>query len=83
MLTALSHQFILPNDKQWLHLQFTQLVKGSMTMEEYTSKFYSFATRSEFPWNEDAMISMHYQGLTPQIYTSISTLSDAVKVVLQ
>ncbi|KAI8554950.1 hypothetical protein RHMOL_Rhmol05G0135800 [Rhododendron molle] len=68
--------------------EFTQLTQGSKSVEEYTRLFYSLATRSEFPWNEDVMISMYRQGLNPQISCGLASsrlynMADAVQVALQ
>lgn len=67
MNIAMTRYFVPVNYKQRAHLQFTQLVQGSMFVEEYTEKFYNLATRSEFHWNKDVMISMYRQGLNSQI----------------
>ncbi|CAK7341721.1 unnamed protein product [Dovyalis caffra] len=60
----------------------------SLSVNEYTNKFFSLATRSEFPWNEDVMISMHLQGLNLQISSGLATcglytMADAVQVAAQ
>ena len=59
MKIAMNHYFMPTSYKQRAHLQFTQLTQGSKSMEEYIRLFYSLATRSEFPWNEDVMIFMY------------------------
>ncbi|KAG5516039.1 hypothetical protein RHGRI_036926 [Rhododendron griersonianum] len=73
MKIAMASYFVPPSYKQRAHLQFTQLTQGSKSVEEYTRLFYSLATRSEFPWNEDVMISISgrhlvdlFSRLTPQ-----------------
>ncbi|CAK7337392.1 unnamed protein product [Dovyalis caffra] len=48
----------------------------------------SLETRSEFPWNEDVMISMYRQGLNLQISSGLATcrlytMADAVQVAAQ
>ena len=73
MKIAMSRYFVPVNYQQHVHLQFTQLVQGSMSIEEYTAKFYSLATKSELPWNEDVMISMYRQGLNSQISCGLAT----------
>lgn len=64
MRSAMTRYFVPPNYNQRAHLQFTQL--------EYINKFYSLATRSRFPWNEDVMIAIYHQGLKPNISSSLA-----------
>ena len=88
MRSAMTRYFIPPNYKQQAHLQFTQLVQGSYSVEEYTNKFYSLAMRSGFPWNEDVMISKYSQGLNPNISLGLAasrlyTMADAIQIAYQ
>lgn len=59
MKSALTRYFVPPSYKQRAHVQFTQLAQGSISVEEYTRLLCSLATRSEFPWNKDVMISVY------------------------
>ena len=88
MRSAMTRYFIPPNYKQRAHLQFTQLVQGSYSIEEYTNKFYGLAMRSGFPWNEDVMISTYCQGLNPNISLGLAaswlyTMVDAIQIEYQ
>ena len=88
MQSAMTRYFIPPNYKQRAHLQFTQLVQGSYSVDEYTNKFYSLAMRSGFPWNEDVMISKYRQGLNPNISLGLAasrlyTMADAIQIAYQ
>ncbi|CAK7356334.1 unnamed protein product [Dovyalis caffra] len=49
---------------------------------------FSLATRSEFPWNDDVILSMYRQGLNLQISSGLATcrfytMADAVQVAAQ
>ena len=88
MKMALTRFFVPPNYKQRVHLQFVELVQGSLTVEEYTNKFYSLAAKSDFPWNEDIMISMYRKGLNLHISSGLAasriyTMNDAVQIAYQ
>ncbi|CAK7334792.1 unnamed protein product [Dovyalis caffra] len=88
MKIAMTRYFVPPNYKQQVHLQFTQLTQESLSVDEYTKKFFSLATRSEFPWNEDVMISMYRKWLNLQISSGLAacrlyTMVDADQVAAQ
>ncbi|PRQ55245.1 putative retrotransposon gag domain-containing protein [Rosa chinensis] len=85
---TLTRFFVPPNYKQRVHLQFVELVQGSLSVEEYTNKFLSLAAKSDFPWNEDIMISMYRKGLNPHISSGLAasriyTMNDAVQIAYQ
>ncbi|KAM5575250.1 hypothetical protein ABKV19_014275 [Rosa sericea] len=88
MKMTLTLFFVPPNYKQRVHLQFVELVQGSLSVEEYTNKFLSLAAKSDFPWNEDIMISMYRKGLNPHISSGLAasriyTMNDAVQIAYQ
>lgn len=83
---AMGCHFVPQNYKQQIHIQLIHLVQGSM-MVEYT-KFYSLATCSEFPWDEDIMIATYCQGLNLSISSGLATrrlyvMADAVQMSYQ
>ena len=66
MRSVMTHYFVPPNYKQQAHLHFTHGVR-QLSIKENTNKFHSLAMRLGFPWNENMIISMYYQGLNPNI----------------
>ena len=88
MKVTLTRFFVPPNYKQRVHLQFVESVQGSLSVEEYTNKFLSLAAKSDFPWNEDIMISMYRKGLNPHISSGLAasriyTMNDVVQIAYQ
>lgn len=49
MKIAMTRQFVPIDYRQRVEYRFSWLTQGSMTVEEYTSRFYRLATRLEFP----------------------------------
>ena len=65
-----------------------QLRQENMTVEEYTSNFYHFATHCDLELNEDIMIAVFREGLKPQVSTRLAavmlySLNDAIQVATQ
>nr|CAD1823399.1 unnamed protein product [Ananas comosus var. bracteatus] len=88
MKRAMTRQFVPIDYRQRVQYQFTKLTQGSMTVEEYTSRFYHLAAQSEFPWSEDLLITMYRRGLHSNIAEKLVSsrflsLADVVQVAHQ